>query len=141
LIAAFTTQPKNINSHAVWDESSMRDLELFLSRQKSAAEIFMAATMAFRSFLLFLVLGSMVLITGCERNASSAQKTESRTSARSNLWRVYERSLKKGQVHRSDTHPDTIDPVWKGFAPAKFAPTVNPETRQPYTYNKWTLST
>src|SRR5690348_14054457 len=66
----------------------------FLSKQKSAAEIFMAATMAFRSFLLFLVLGSMVLITGCERNVSSAQKTESPTSARSNLWRVYDRSLK-----------------------------------------------
>ncbi|HUC96882.1 MAG TPA: cyclase family protein, partial [Candidatus Polarisedimenticolaceae bacterium] len=27
-------------------------------------------------------------------------------------------------------------PVWKGFAPAKFAPTINPETGQPYTYEK-----
>jgi hypothetical protein len=63
LIAAFTTQPKNINSHTGWNESSMRDLELFLPRQKSAAEIFMGAIMAFRPFLLFLVLGPMVFMT------------------------------------------------------------------------------
>ena len=26
--------------------------------------------------------------------------------------------------------------MWKGFAPAKFGPTVNPQTKQPYTYKK-----
>jgi hypothetical protein len=96
--------------------------------------------MAFRSFLLFLVLGSMVLITGCERNASPAQKTESRASARSNLWRVYDGPLKKAKyIDLTHTLTPSI-PVWKGFAPAKFAPTGNPETRQPYTSDKWTLS-
>ena len=52
----------------------------------------MGAIMAFRSFLLFLVLGLMVFTTGCGRKASSAQKTESRGSARSDLWRVYDLS-------------------------------------------------
>ena len=94
----------------------------------------MGAIMAFRSFLLFLVLGPMVFITGCDRKASSAQKTESRGSARSDLWRVYDRSL-KGAKYIDLTHTLTPSiPVWKGFAPAKFAPTTNPETGQPYTY-------
>jgi hypothetical protein len=48
--------------------------------------------MAFRSFLLFLALGPMVFMTGCERKASSDQKTESRGSARSDPWRVYDLS-------------------------------------------------
>ena len=96
----------------------------------------MGAIMAFRSFLLFLVLGLMVFTTGCGRKASSAQKTESRGSARSDLWRVYDRSL-KGAKYIDLTHTLTPSiPVWKGFAPAKFAPTINPETRQPYTYAK-----
>ena len=96
----------------------------------------MGAIMAFRSFLLFLVLGSMVFITGGERKASSAQKNESRGSARSDLWRVYERSF-KGAKYIDLTHTLTPSiPVWKGFAPAKFAPTINPETKQPYTYEK-----
>ena len=96
----------------------------------------MGAIMAFRSFLLFLVLGPMVFITGCDRKASSAQKTESRGSARSDLWRVYDRSL-KGAKYIDLTHTLTPSiPVWKGFAPAKFAPTINPETKQPYTYEK-----
>jgi kynurenine formamidase len=35
------------------------------------------------------------------------------------------------------THTITPNmPVWKGFGPAKFSPTVNPDTGQPYTYAK-----
>src|SRR6185295_5586280 len=96
----------------------------------------MRAIMAFRSFLLFLILGPMVFISGCERQSSSAQKTESRGSAPSDLWRVYDQSL-KGAKYIDLTHTLTPSiPVWKGFAPAKFAPTINPETGQPYTYAK-----
>ena len=96
----------------------------------------MGAIMAFRSLLLFFILGAMVFTTGCGREASSAQKTESRGSARSDLWRVYDQSL-KGAKYIDLTHTLTPSiPVWKGFAPAKFAPTINPETKQPYTYEK-----
>jgi hypothetical protein len=58
LIAAFTTQPKNINSHAGWNESSMRDLELFLPRQKSAAEIFYGSNHGIQAISLVSRLGS-----------------------------------------------------------------------------------
>src|ERR1044071_7321615 len=106
---------------------------LFLPRQKSAAENFMKAS-TFRSFFLLLVFSPMVFITGCEHEPSSVQNTESRGSARSDLWPVYDRSL-KGAKYIDLTHTLTPSiPVWKGFAPAKFAPTTNPETRQPYTY-------
>jgi hypothetical protein len=49
---------------------------------------------------------------------------------------VYDRFL-KGAKYIDLTHTLTPSiPVWKGFAPEKFAPTINPETGQPYTYNK-----
>jgi kynurenine formamidase len=96
----------------------------------------MEGTMAFRSFLLFLVLSPMVFMTGCERHASSAQNNESQGSARSDLWRVYERSLKEAKyIDLTHTLKPSI-PVWKGFASAKFGATINPETGQPYIYEK-----
>jgi kynurenine formamidase len=113
----------------------MRHLELFMLRQNNLQRrFFMGAIMAFRSLLLFFILGAMVFTTGCGREASSAQKTESRGSARSNLWRVYDQSLKEAKyIDLTHTLTPSI-PVWRGFAPAKFAPTINPETKQPYTY-------
>jgi len=52
------------------------------------------------------------------------------------LWRVYEQSL-KGAKYIDLTHTITPSiPVWKGFGPAKFGPTINPETGKPYTYAK-----
>jgi kynurenine formamidase len=115
----------------------MRDLELFLPRQNNLQRrFFMEAIMAFRLFSLCLVLGPMLFMTGCGREASSAQKNEGQGSARSDLWRVYDRSL-KGAKYIDLTHTLTPSiPVWKGFAKAKFAPTVNPETGQPYSYEK-----
>jgi kynurenine formamidase len=115
----------------------MRNLELFLPRQNNLPRrFFMGAIVAFRSFLLLLVLGLMVFTTGCGREASSAQKNESRGSGQSNLWRVYDRSLKEAKyIDLTHTLTPSI-PVWKGFAAAKFAPTTNPETGRPYTYEK-----
>jgi kynurenine formamidase len=52
------------------------------------------------------------------------------------LWSIYERSL-KGAKYVDLTH--TINPsipVWRGFGPSKFLPTVDPVTNQPYTYKK-----
>ena len=50
------------------------------------------------------------------------------------LWKVYDRVLSKAR-YIDMTHRITPDiPVWKGFGPATFSPTVNPETGQPYTY-------
>ena len=96
----------------------MRNLELFCRDKTTicSGEFLWGALMAFRSFLLFLVLGPMVFTTGCDRKASSAQKPELLGSARSDLWRVYDRSL-KGAKYIDWTHTLTPSiPVWKGFA-------------------------
>ena len=52
------------------------------------------------------------------------------------LWQVYQTTLFKAKyVDMTHTITPTI-PVWKGFGPSKFAPTVNPENGQPYNYEK-----
>jgi kynurenine formamidase len=75
-----------------------------------------------RVFLLAVMAGAGVL--GCAP-APVAQQT---------LWQVYERSL-KGAKYVDLTHEITPQtPVWAGFGPATFGPTVNPANGKPYTY-------
>jgi kynurenine formamidase len=56
------------------------------------------------------------------------------TAASVGLWSVYDQSL--GHARYIDlTHAITPNmPVWKGFGPAKFSPTVDPKTAKRYTY-------
>lgn len=50
------------------------------------------------------------------------------------LWSLYEQTLKGAKyIDLTHTLTPTI-PVWKGFGPSEFAPTVNPETGEPYRY-------
>jgi kynurenine formamidase len=50
------------------------------------------------------------------------------------LWGVYRDGL-AGAKYIDLTHTLTPQiPVWKGFGPSAFSPTLNPETSQPYTY-------
>jgi kynurenine formamidase len=52
------------------------------------------------------------------------------------LWQVYQSTLRQAKyVDLTHTITPAI-PVWKGFGPSKFAPTVNPENGEPYKYNK-----
>ncbi|MEB3178599.1 MAG: cyclase family protein [Nostocaceae cyanobacterium] len=52
------------------------------------------------------------------------------------LWQVYQQSL-KGAKYVDLTHAIAPSiPVWSGFGTSKFAPTINPKTSQPYTYQK-----
>jgi kynurenine formamidase len=52
------------------------------------------------------------------------------------LWAIYENSLKKAKyVDLTHTITPAV-PVWHGFGPSKFAPTVDPESNIPYTYQK-----
>ena len=70
-----------------------------------------------------ILTGSVLLRAGRSRSTAS-------------LWRVYDESL-KGAKYVDLTH--TVNPsipVWHGFGPSKFAPTVDPATNQPYTYEK-----
>jgi len=50
------------------------------------------------------------------------------------LWQVYDRAFKDAKyIDLTHTVAPGI-PVWHGFGPSHFAPTVNPETGKPYTY-------
>ncbi len=52
------------------------------------------------------------------------------------LWQVYDRSLAKAK-YIDLTHTITPDmPVWYGFGPSHFSPTIDPKTGKPYTYKK-----
>jgi kynurenine formamidase len=79
------------------------------------------------------------------------QHVERATAAQSpkvDLWQVYAQSLKRAR-YVDLTHTITPNmPVWKGFGPAKFEPTINPDNGQPYTYahdgfeaTKYTIAT
>lgn len=54
----------------------------------------------------------------------------------SSLWSVYEQFLKRAK-YVDLTHKITPSiPVWHGFGPSRFLPTVDPATNRPYTYEK-----
>src|SRR5438445_5222211 len=94
-----------------------------------------------RNYLLLLVFTFLV---GCSAKTDVPQTTK----APSDLWQVYNDTLKKAKyVDLTHTITPSI-PVWKGFGPSKFGPTVDPATKKPYTYEKdgfeathYTLST
>src|SRR5947207_1281315 len=70
-------------------------------------------------------------------SACSAAKSDQQTvRPSSNLWQVYDETLKKAKyVDLTHTITPSI-PVWKGFGPSKFGPTVDPATKRAYTYEK-----
>jgi kynurenine formamidase len=89
-------------------------------------------------FRWVILVGLMVFLPGCERRVSSSSKSktalETTSSSPSDLWQLYEQSL-KGAKYIDLTHTMTpAIPVWKGFARAKFAAAVNPLTKKPYSY-------
>ena len=75
-----------------------------------------------------LALASIVVVAvGC-----LARTTQGDTEPP--LWQVYHRSLKNAK-YVDLTHTITPStPVWAGFGPSQFGPTVNPKTGKPYTY-------
>jgi kynurenine formamidase len=65
--------------------------------------------------------------------ASPRQSTPTGTQG---LWPVYEQSLKRAKyIDLTHAITPTI-PVWHGFGPASFGPTLNPEAGKPYSYEK-----
>jgi kynurenine formamidase len=71
------------------------------------------------------VLLALALVLASAATASAAKPP---------LWRVYDDSL-KGAKYIDLTHTLTPKiPVWAGFGPATFSPTVKPGTTTPYTY-------
>jgi kynurenine formamidase len=71
--------------------------------------------------LRLLLLGTLAL--GCRERGPG-------------LWPLYEQSL-RGAKYIDLTHTITpAIPVWHGFGPASFGPTLNPATGKPYTYEQ-----
>src|SRR5262245_1738113 len=76
---------------------------------------------------LWLVIAAFVAIGSVATGSAEAAK-------RGGLWSVYNNSL-RGAKYIDLTHRITPQiPVFKGFGPSFFSPTLNPETGEPYTY-------
>jgi kynurenine formamidase len=92
------------------------------------------------SLVLFSAISLGVLASLSEATAQSVTEPP--------LWQVYNQTLKKAKyVDLTHTITPSI-PVWAGFGPSMFGPTVNPKTSKPYTYKddgfeatRYTLST
>jgi len=89
--------------------------------------------------LLFMAVVALFL-GACDRITPSAPaikpeaKASSASSTASGLWQIYEQSLKNAKyIDLTHTMRPSI-PVWKGFGPSKFEPTINPDTGKRYTY-------
>ena len=89
-----------------------------------------------------IVAGAAVvgLMAGAYAVGADRSRDEVATAAihqpTSSLWQVYDQVL-RGARYIDLTHRITPGmPVWKGFGPSSFAPSVNPDTGQPYTYDK-----
>jgi kynurenine formamidase len=59
-----------------------------------------------------------------------------RSRTGSTLWNIYDESFKNAKYVDLTHAINPSVPVWHGFGPSKFAPTVDPATNQPYTYEK-----
>src|SRR5438094_339596 len=77
-----------------------------------------------------LILG--LLLAGCADKSDNPRSRKSTVD----LWQIYDATLKKAKyVDLTHTITPSI-PVWKGFGPSKFGPTVDPATKRAYTYEK-----
>jgi kynurenine formamidase len=80
---------------------------------------------------LWNVLLAVLALAACDRSATLGSP-----AAAPGLWSLYQQSLKSAKyIDLTHTITPAI-PVWHGFGPATFGPTVNPETGTPYTYAK-----
>jgi kynurenine formamidase len=83
----------------------------------------------------------MLLLAACGHTTQSAPAPKAATPSDAStggpgLWQIYDQALKSAKyIDLTHTLTPSI-PVWKGFAPSKFGPTVDPETGRPYQYAK-----
>jgi kynurenine formamidase len=82
------------------------------------------------AFALVAALAAAVVAVG---TAARGEKTRTLSPG---LWQVYDRSLSKAR-YVDLTHSITPNmPVWKGFGPGKFSPSVDPKSGKAYKYKK-----
>jgi kynurenine formamidase len=90
--------------------------------------------LAVLSVLSLLLLAACVPVPTAAPETTAANAPAPAAQSAPGLWQVYDQAL-KGAKYIDLTHTLTPSiPVWKGFGPAKFLPTINPETGQPYKY-------
>ena len=85
-----------------------------------------------------LATGVAVAALAAGAYTAGASRQPERATARANgkvdLWKTYTSVFKRAR-YVDLTHAITPNmPVWKGFGPAKFEPTINPDTGRPYTF-------
>ena len=66
----------------------------------------------------------------------SAPPATAQNGTQVNLWKTYTDVLTKARYISLNHVLTPTQPVWKGFGPSTFSPTVDPATKQPYTYAK-----
>lgn len=89
-----------------------------------------------RLALLRAVTLVTLLAAACERTTTPPEPEVKEAAPSAGLWQVYDQSLKSAKyIDLTHTVTPSI-PVWKGFGPSTFGPTVNPETGKPYEYAK-----
>ncbi len=87
-----------------------------------------------RALRRLMVLSALILSACTRPEPTVVPKTAQ--AASTGLWSVYEQSL-KGAKYIDLTH--TLSPgipVWKGFGRSRFAASIDPKTKKPYTYAK-----
>jgi kynurenine formamidase len=68
--------------------------------------------------------------------SQSAPPATAQNGTQVNLWKTYTDVLTKARYISLNHVLTPTMPVWKGFGPSTFSPTVDPATGQPYTYAK-----
>jgi kynurenine formamidase len=104
----------------------------------------------FRTLATMGMVGLLLVPAACERASNSTPSDASNPAVQPapSLWAVYTQSLENAKYIDLTHALNPSIPVWKGFGPAEFGPTLNPETGQPYEYardgfeaNRYVLST
>ena len=80
------------------------------------------------------VIVSVVAIAAIASLLTASERPDQSSPTATGLWSTYENVLKHAKyVDLTHTITPAI-PVWRGFGPSQFGPTINPDTGKPYTY-------
>src|SRR5262245_52245295 len=86
-----------------------------------------------------LVVAAAVALACSAYAVGSTQRDQPARAAQADapgLWQVYQDVFKKARYINLTHTVAPTSPVWKGFGPSDFNPTINPDTKEPYTYAK-----
>jgi len=84
----------------------------------------------------FAAIGLVTLLLVANSIPAPKSLPESSATDAHGLWSIFDKSLKNAKyIDLTHTLTPSI-PVWKGFGPSTFEPTLNPETGKPYRYSK-----